>query len=222
LLEAELEKGRIRKTVGIYRQLSNLYRQSREDELAEKALSVAVDLNGGKKFDTASVLGSYSSIGHMIDNGQCDEIEKLIKAREMSLNQKAKFYMFLGSCFYEKATEENPKTVYRETCNGGLEKLDWWHSLQKARSAFEWVPFQTKQKINAKKWVKFIDEEMQSSENKCALVRKKHPDPYCSTKTTSDAAHDIFTGKYEAEYEKRCSHLYYKPEYDRTHQLSDK
>ena len=195
LLEAELEKGRIQKSSERYIQLAGLYSAAREDELARKILAESVDLNKQteiKLFDDIAYKTSFIEL--LSQTQQCETLETLITTNELSAAQTAKAKMFLGICFYETAQFQAPDMTCTDFYDES-KKSDWLKFLQSAKLAFDSVSQQTREKENAKKWIKFIDEEVDSRSNKCGWHCGFNERELCYQKIKGAYAEEVFVGK---------------------------
>jgi len=211
IMKAEIKAGQISRTPDTLVQLSDLYRQAREYEMAIPFLEEAASLG-----DSAKI---YANLGEAYyKQEQCDDAEKAFK-RAIDLGYDAgKSYMLIATCRYEDSQLEQ-----RPDCSLSVEErfaTKRYRKRRAAKLAFEKVPPSSKEYQNAAKWMTFIKAEADAFDRRCHFeITKRLEDCYGQIKRAysgvvftrefllDDPSCKVYLADYNKEYRQSAEYV---------------
>lgn len=190
ILEREIELGRVPETADNLKQTASFFRQARVPERAVPYLEKAAALSNDSR-----VKGVIAE--KLASTGACEKSETAIKTATDQGYDKAKAYMLIGNCYFDKSVK-----LDRLSCDlTNAQKTAAPKSIARvsALNAFKSVPESSNQSKNAQKWVQFIEAEVAAYERRCGHSWPDYTRELCyqKIKMAYDAA--IFTGGFKLD-----------------------
>lgn len=202
ILEREIELGRIPETADNLKLLTSYFQQARVPDRAMPYLEKAVSLSNDPKLKI-EVAETFAAAG------ACQKADYAIKTATDQGYDKAKAYMLIGDCYYNKSAK-----LDRLSCNLSEAQIAATpKSIARlaALDAFNSVPENSTETKTAQKWTEFITAEIAAYERRCHYNWRDYKGLACyqKIKQAYDAA--IFTNSFKLEDES-CTQ--FKADYD--------
>ena len=200
LLEREMATERIQTTAETQKRLGLLFSRAREYERAAPILELAargsmnVDLGGGLAVALSKV-------------GSCEISEQAFKNAITRGYDAGKAYILIGNCYSNQVPSLDRLSCNMTEAERAVAPIT--KARQAASAAFKSVPFGSSEAEDARKWIKFIEDEVEADERRCDFGHR--PIHHCFTKIKQAYDAAIFTGEFELD-DDSCPT--YKPEYD--------
>lgn len=202
ILEREMNSGRVQRTAANLEELSKYYRTAREYEKAIPILEQAA-----QQANTSTL---YAALGEAYYNeGQCGKAESSFRKAIDRGYDAGKSWMQVANCIYDST-----QTAERLDCAMTDAQMDSAPITQiraRAIEAFERVPANSRELRNARKWIRFINEERRAVERRCEFERNVERE-LCYSKIKLAYDNQVFSGGDFTIDDESC--LVYKDDYD--------
>ena len=202
ILEREMNSGRVSRTAANLEELSKYYRTAREYDRAIPILEQA-----GKQANAATL---YAALGEAYYNeGQCGKAETAFRSAIDRGYDAGKSWMQVGNCIYDST-----QTAERLDCSmtdAQIDAAEITRIRARAVETFGRVPSTSRESRNAKKWVRFIDQERKAVERRCEFERNVERE-LCYSKIKLAYDNQVFRGGDFEIDDETC--LAFKDDYD--------
>ena len=183
-LDREIEAGRISGTSDNLMKTASFYRQAREPERAIPFLEAAAKLSGN--MDLKLELGEALST-----SGACEKAEIAFETAISQGYDTDKAFMLIGNCYVDRS--EKLGQISCNMTDVQRQKAPFTRAREAALKAFKAVPKKSRESGNAKKWMQFIEAEIQADERRCRHDGRNVERELCYQKIKQAYDASIFT-----------------------------